>query len=95
MKKTVHLRDMIEEVNRRNRGSYCDPKVREGWNSLLEGFLMDADAYDGFRYVRWEDMESPATVHDGQLPGIDQDEDGTKIFPDETRKLYNIHHKIR
>ena len=49
-KKTIRVLDLIEDVNYRNRVSTCDSKVREGWNSFVEGFLARCDAYAGFTF---------------------------------------------
>jgi hypothetical protein len=94
-RKTVNLIDMIEEVNRRNRGSICCAEVRRGWNSLLEGFLYENDAYAGYGYLEAEQLEG--TRAEGMLPGIIRDANGPgeHEFPDETRVVYYIHHRLR
>lgn len=63
-RKTVNLKELIEEVNTRNRCSTCRPDIREGWNTLLESFLHGAGVYSGFFYL------APEQIPEGQLPGI-------------------------
>ena len=87
-RKMVRLAKLVAEVNRRNRESTCEADVRTGWNELLAGVLMDADAYCGYRYLR--SGEVPA----GELPGIVTDADGLNTFPDETRREY-LGHDVR
>lgn len=95
MRKTQHIFDIIAIVNRRNRLSTCRPEVREGWNSLLEQLLHDSDVYDGYRYL--EDSEVPG----GESPGIwrvdpaSPDDPIPATFPDETRRSYSIHRRLR
>ena len=55
-RKTVHLRELVDWVNERNVSSTCDPKVREGWNALVNSALMEADAYAGFGYLRADEL---------------------------------------
>ena len=93
MPKTVKIADLIDEVNRRNECSSCEPSVRQGWNSLLESILMGADVYNGFGYVT--ELKFPANTLDGCVVGMDKDEDGNNIFPDETRRYYYASHKLR
>jgi len=50
LRKTIKVIDLIEEVNCRNRVSMCDPKVRDGWNSLAESLLLRCDAYAGYTF---------------------------------------------
>ena len=88
-KKTVHLIDVIREVNEKNRMSTCSADVRNGWNDLLEGLLMRADVYAGFKCLTEKDV--PA----GHLPGMEDGKDGHKVFPDESRKHYYTHKKLR
>ena len=47
MKKKIKLTRIIQFVNEFNRTSDCDPKIREGRNSLLEEVLKDANMYHG------------------------------------------------
>ena len=77
-RKTFDVGALITVVNRRNKFSTCDPKVREGWNNILEEVLVQTGNYSGYVYL------GPSDVPKGQLPGVD--DDGNK--PDETRRCY-------
>ena len=83
-RKTVSLRELVEWVNERNATSTCEPRVREGWNALVNSFLMEADVYAGFAYLRAVELEGEAI---GKPPGIvfDDGGNGRHQFPDETR----------
>jgi hypothetical protein len=81
-RKTVTIEFIKDLVNRRNKQSTCDAKVREGWNSVLSEVLMAANAYHGFGYL------IKAHVPPGEEPGMIAHEDGTKTFPDDTRRYY-------
>lgn len=88
-RKTLDVRDLLDEVNRRNRNSTCDADQRKGWNSLLEAMLFRTGNYAGFRYL--SDVEVPT----GEAPGIrcKPDSDGglnDREFPDETRISYYV-----
>ena len=88
-RKTIHLRELLEWVNQRNATSTCLPSVREGWNSLVNSMLMQADAYIGFQFLTAEDLADNAK---GLPPGIIWNADGTDrhTFPDETRIRYYV-----
>jgi len=83
-RKTVHLRELVTWVNERNRTSTCPADVREGWNALTNSFLMQADAYAGFGYLRADELTGDAK---GQPAGIIFDPSGENRheYPDETR----------
>lgn len=93
-KKTVYIRKLIEEVNHKNRNSTCSPLTREGWNHLLECVLHAAGVYEGYSYLRSRDIPP------GQLPGIApldkplSEGPFKNVYPDETRRCYNIHHSL-
>lgn len=89
-RKTVEITAIIDEVNRRNRGSTCAAELRMGWNSLLEGILKDANVYAGFGYLVADQLEGDAI---GQNPGMAYDNGTT--FPDESRVYYYCHEKLR
>ena len=55
-RKTFSIAGLLYLVNTRNRNSTCDPKVREGWNCVLESVLMEANVYDGFNYLEQKDI---------------------------------------
>ena len=55
-RKTVKLKEIVDLVNERNKKSTCDPKTRQGWNSLLEQLLMQADNYQGFRLLEQNEV---------------------------------------
>lgn len=84
-RKTIHLRELVKWVNKRNATSTCDAKVREGWNALANSFLTDADAYAGFGYLRDDELTGNAK---GQPPGIVPGD--PHRFPDETRIRFVI-----
>lgn len=89
-KKTLVIRDLIEEVNRRNRESTCEPAVRMGWNMLLEGVMIGAEVYSGFSYLTADQVPT------GCLPGVIPDPKGTDHkFPDESRRQYYTHTYLR
>lgn len=83
-RKMIRLRELVEWVNERNATSTCDPAVREGWNSLVNHVLMQADAYAGFGCLGANDLQGDAKGHP---PGIIFDHSGEHRheFPDETR----------
>ena len=97
---TADIVDLIEEVNRRNRLSTCDAKIREGWNSLLEHVLQKADMYAGFGHINETQMKQNGHNINknlpAQLPGVIMNyEDGSKNpFPDDTRRFYYFHRKL-
>ena len=86
-RKTFDVRELIETVNSRNRASTCDPKVREGWNSLLENVLFACGVYKGFSYL------SASEVPAGQPAGIIPVDSGF-CFPDESRRCYHMHRSL-
>jgi hypothetical protein len=63
-RKTFDIVELLYTVNTRNTRSTCDPKVREGWNAILEHVLLGADVYSGYGYVRATDLPW------GEAPGI-------------------------
>ena len=80
----------LHEVNRRNRLSTCDPKVREGWNALLESLLLKSNCYEGYGYLK------QVQVPYGELPGYKEVEAGEGFeYPDKTRVTYNVSPKLR
>ena len=81
-RKTVTIEFIKDLVNRRNRQSTCTEEVRDGWNSVLSEILMAANVYNGFRYLGAKE------VPPGQEPGMVPHEDGTKTFPDGSRRHY-------
>jgi len=91
MAKTVSIEAMIQVVNNRNAKSTVSAEMRTGWNCLLESILHDAGVYAGYGYLPAENV--PA----GQLPGVVRCADGSKAseFPDESRREYYLHRKLR
>lgn len=87
-RKTVSIADLLSEVNRRNKQSTCSADVRDGWNSLLETVLHNANLYEGYGYLSQEE------VPPGEKPGIDKHcRDGAPTrerFPDESRRHYYV-----
>ena len=93
-RKTFDVITMIDDVNARNRKSVVSADVRNGWNSLLETLLHDTGNYAGFNYLE------ASEVPEGALPGIvwAQNQNGAryaKSFPDESRRFYYVHRKLR
>lgn len=91
-RQTVSIYKLLETVNYRNQHSTCAPEVREGWNSILENILMDAEVYGGFMYL------DETQVPKGHLPGIvrnTEKPEGPHRFPDETRRVYYGHRKLK
>lgn len=86
-RKTIEIKTILDNVNRMNAESTVSPAMREGWSSLLESILMDANVYRGFGYL--EAHHVPA----GQLPGVIRRtvEEGGNVFPDESRRVYYTH----
>lgn len=89
MHRPQYLSRIVDEVNRRNRESTCDPLMRAGWNALLADILMDAGWYAGFGYLMVKDI--PA----GQKPGIQTDASGKVlgydarfVDTDDSRRFY-------
>lgn len=67
-RKTADILKLIKLVNERNATSTCDPKVREGWNSLLESILHEAGVYVGFGYLYQKNLRESAA---SSPPGIE------------------------
>ena len=75
---TVKLADLLHTVNERNELSTCSREMRQGWNSILEHFLMAAGCFIGFGYLMGWD------VPEGILPGMEYvDPDGESLTQDE------------
>ncbi len=85
--KTFKVCDLIEEVNRINRLSTCDPAMRMGWNTLLEHVLVETGNWEGYRYL------TSGGVPFGQLPGKEE-KDGKLTFPDESRRYYCVSNEL-
>lgn len=83
-KKTVNIKWLVEEINRKNRESTCPRDVRNGWNSLLETIMMQANVYNGHSFLKADEV--PA----GHLPGIVRDGEKNLILPDDSRRVYFI-----
>lgn len=89
-RRTFNIDKIIEIVNRRNLLSTCDPKVREGWNSLLGEILHQANRYNGYHYY------SDKTLSQELIPGVRTDDNGIPLEDyeerfentDETRRRY-------
>lgn len=94
-KKTLTVQSLLDEVNRRNECSVCDPKVREGWNAILETMLMAAGAYHGFRFLGIDEVPM------GQDPGINRDGEGVEypqgqgVTPEQTTLWFKRTDKTR
>jgi hypothetical protein len=85
MAKTIKVVDIIARVNARNRCSTCPAETRQGWNSLLEEILAATDNYAGFGFLNENEIPQ------GEKPGIA----GNGTFPDESRRTYCIHPRLR
>lgn len=57
MKKTIHIKDLIAEVNFKNQHSTCSDDIRTGWNALLESFLFQNDVYAGYNEYTERQLE--------------------------------------
>jgi hypothetical protein len=84
---TVKLSDVLTRVNKWNRESMSPRASRDGWNSLLEMLLHDANVYAGFGYLTQDEV--PAM----EEPGIIRGDEGN-VFPDESRRFYYVHRKL-
>ena len=90
MKKTISLKNMIEEVNRINQKGTEDLQLRQGRNDLLEWCLNQAGAYIGYGLLKQNE------VPEGQTPGIHTGEVLPFIaIPDDTRRKYYIHESLK
>lgn len=78
----------IEMVNYRNANGRDTRDVREALNSFVETLLHDSRAYSGFSYL------TRGEVPEGELPGIEPLDD-EKMFPDDSRRFYYTHPKLR
>jgi hypothetical protein len=92
-RKTIAIEDLKTLVNGRNQKSTCEPKVRQGWNSLLSDALHATGNYRGFGYL------TPDKVPEGEKPGIKENRgahphaignNNVDAFEgtDETRRVY-------
>jgi hypothetical protein len=89
-KQSIKIAELVAEVNRLNRESTVEPKMREGWNSLLEWTLQKANAYSGYGWL------TQSQVPAGQLAGIIVERtpdgelvpDGKTEWPDDSRRIY-------
>jgi len=84
--KSIKVAALVESVNYRNRVSTCDPRVRNGWNVLLEEVLAATGNYAGFSYLTAKELEESAIGH---LPGITTGVE-PPIFLDPTRRQYHF-----
>jgi len=67
-RKTIKIETIVKDVNFRNRGSYCNKEIRQGWNSFVESLLCATGNYHGFSYIPKDSM----LVNED--PGIDDDQ---------------------
>lgn len=88
---TMHIVDILETVNKRNRQSTCPRDMRIGWNALLEELLDATGMYAGFGYL------SVAEVPVGQKPGIIRNVENPQenTFPDDSRRVYYMHRRLK
>lgn len=87
--KTVSIRELVEHVNHLNAESTCDPEVRKGWNTFLEDILNAKKAYAGYGFL------PNGEVPPGHLPGIVRRPRQDPEFPDDTRRYYYLHQKLK
>jgi hypothetical protein len=89
-RKTVSVRKLIESVNQLNRSTAVSPEMREGWNTLLEQVLSEANAHAGFNYYSAEQLAAEKIY---QPPGviINHEDPSKNQFPDVSRRFYYIH----
>lgn len=84
-RKTISVEELKDLVNSKNTSSLCNPKQRDGWNVMLEEVLHATDNYNGFNYLRKEQMECD------QDPGIITfhfPKPYNHLFLDESRRYY-------
>lgn len=104
MRKTMQVKELIDKVNKINQVSTIIPaEARKGINYFLESVLHDCGVYAGFGYL------SRKEVPQGEQPGVVwTNEDKTvwsdnhdpvsapnPTFPDETRRCYYYHRKLK
>ena len=89
MAKTIKVVDLIAKVNARNRCSTCPAETRQGWNSLMEEVLAATGNYAGFGLLK--ETEVPQGEKPGRVVGKNCD----CTFPDESRRSYCIHPRLR
>ena len=82
-RKTIDIKRLIEIVNSRNEKSTCSAEIRAGWNDLIEQVLMETNNYEGFQYLRYNEV--PVGALAGIEPGHDN---GRPIIPDSSRRRY-------
>lgn len=98
-RKTIHLTDLIEEVNLVNQTSTLTTEQRQGMCLFLESILRKCDAYAGFGNYDADGLKGNAI---GQPPGIiyGYNEAGERdnrfnVYPDDYRRFYYIHRKLK
>lgn len=77
MRKTVKLDYLVDQANRMLRGTHGNSSHRTGVRAIIEMALMEADHYQGFRYLTKFDLP------EGITPGVHYDDNG--ILPDDER----------
>lgn len=77
-KKTIKIETLKDTINNMLMTSSCDAKNREGVISVLEVTLQDSGNYQGFRYIRDNEM-SAELKFSGHEPGIRTNENGLSL----------------
>jgi len=80
-RKTLKVEDLRVKINSMLADSTCTPDVRQGMIHVLESTLHETGNYNGFNYLEKRD------VKEGQLPGVNMNEDGT--LPDYVTRFKN------
>ena len=84
-RKTIDIVTLVDDVNYMLMTSRCDPAIRRGMTVVLERMLHETNNYDGFRYLRSDE------VPEGFKPGIDPSmphDNPDARYPDESRRQY-------
>lgn len=84
-RKTLKLADLVEKANQFLRESpEAERAGRIMLKTFVEGFMHDADNYNGFRYLGPDEVVG--------APGIIFDESPARahVYPDDSRVSYNI-----
>jgi hypothetical protein len=79
LKTTIPVAQLKAWVNKANTEWSDSPKIREGWNRLLEAVMKETGQYSGYGLLHEEEVPK------GQLPAHRLHTEGPV---DETRKIY-------
>jgi hypothetical protein len=102
VRKTIKVKELIEQVNLINKNSTMSPKERGSINLFLESILLDCDVYVGFGYYTRQDVpagEQPGIVWTNENKTVwsdshDPEATPNPVFPDDSRRRYYISRKL-